>query len=235
MTDRSNPTAKTPEQRLLESWDANAEAWTSAVRSHAIPSRTAATDQAIVDAVTALAPARLLDIGCGEGWLARRLGEILDCATVGIDASAPLIAAASAADPAGTYRRVAYADAIADPATLGGPYDAVVCNFALLGEALSPLLRALASALAPHGALLIQTLHPFTACGDRPYHDGWREETFAAFGSGAWHPMPWYFRTLSSWLTEIGAAGLTLAACHEPVDPATGRPLSLLLHLTHAA
>jgi 2-polyprenyl-3-methyl-5-hydroxy-6-metoxy-1,4-benzoquinol methylase len=224
-----------PDQRLLAAWDANAAAWTTAVRTHAIPSRAAATDQAILDAITALRPARLLDVGCGEGWLARRLRPALAAEITGIDASAALIAAAAAADPDGTYRSLSYADAIADPGTLGGPYDAVVCNFALLGAPLTPLLRALAGTLAPGGTLLIQTLHPWTACGEQPYRDGWREETFAGFGAGHWQPMPWYFRTLASWLAEAHAAGLTLAALREPADPATGRPLSLLLQLARSA
>ena len=223
-----------PEEQLRRSWDANAAAWTAAVRGGAIPSRTAGTDGAIVDAIAALRPERVLDVGCGEGWLARRLRTELGCEVVGIDGSAPLIAAAGAADPDGSYRVLSYERAIAEPAALGGPHAVAVCNFALLGEALAPLLGALGSALAPGGALLIQTLHPWTACSDQPYRDGWREETFRDFGAG-WQPMPWYFRTLASWLAAAGTAGLALTGCREPADPVSGRPLSLLLQLARAA
>ena len=220
-----------PEAQLLRSWDANAAAWTAAVRERAIPSRIAGTDQAIVDAVRELRSARVLDVGCGEGWLARRLRTETGCEVTGIDGSAPLIAAARTADPDGSYWVLSYEAAIAQPAELGGPYDLAVCNFALLGEPLAPLLGTLAGALARGGAILIQTLHPWAACGDQPYRDGWREETFAGFGGGRWHPMPWYFRTLESWLAESRTAGLVLAACREPRDPASGQPLSLLLQL----
>ena len=220
------------ERQLLQAWNANAAAWTAAVRERAIPSRIAGTDQAIVDAVRAVRPARVLDVGCGEGWLARRLHAETGCAVIGIDGSAPLIAAARAADPDGSYRLLSYEAAIAQPAALGCPYDVAVCNFALLSETLAPLLGVLASGLAPFGVLLIQTLHPWAACGEEPYRDGWREETFAGFGSGRWQPMPWYFRTLESWHGEIRAAGLALTACREPRDPGTLRPLSLLLQLT---
>jgi len=219
------------ERRLLEAWNANAAAWTAAVRERAIASRAAGTDEAIVDAVRGLHPARVLDLGCGEGWLARRLRSETGCQITGIDGSAPLIAAARAADPHGSYRVLSYREAIAQPAALGGPYDLAVCNFALFDEALTPLLVALASALAPGGAVLIQTLHPWATCGDQPYRDGWREETFASFGGGCWRPMPWYFRTLETWLAESRAAGLALVACREPRDPASGQPLSLLLQL----
>jgi hypothetical protein len=45
-----------------------------------------------------------------------------------------------------------------------------------------PLLAAARARLARGGALVIQTVHPWTARGDAPYADGWRTETFAGFG-----------------------------------------------------
>ncbi|HSK40392.1 MAG TPA: hypothetical protein VK943_11555, partial [Arenibaculum sp.] len=59
---------------LADSWTANAGLWTQAVRSGAIASRRLATDDAVVRAVAARRPRRVLDLGCGEGWLARALG-----------------------------------------------------------------------------------------------------------------------------------------------------------------
>jgi hypothetical protein len=41
--------------------------------------------------------------------------------------------------------------------------------------------------------------------------------------------MPWFFRTLADWHTMLDAAGLRLVRLHEPLHPATRRPLSLLL------
>ncbi|BCD84075.1 hypothetical protein PSm6_04820 [Pseudomonas solani] len=41
--------------------------------------------------------------------------------------------------------------------------------------------------------------------------------------------MPWYFRTLESWLALLGRSGLVLEALHEPRHPDSGVPLSLLL------
>ncbi|MNN76874.1 hypothetical protein D3C81_1932900 [compost metagenome] len=83
------------------------------------------------------------------------------------------------------------------------------------------------SLLAPGGALVIQTLHPWAAAaGD--YQDGWRQETFAGF-KGQWQPMPWYFRTLSSWLNALDMAGFVLAGLQEPQHPQSPVPQSLLL------
>jgi hypothetical protein len=81
--------------------------------------------------------------------------------------------------------------------------------------------------LAPGGALVIQTLHPW-AVAQNSYQDGWREETFAGL-AGQWRPMPWYFRTLSSWLNALDMAGLRLVSLQEPQHPQSPVPQSLLL------
>ena len=65
--------------------------------------------------------------------------------------------------------------------------------------------------------------------GDGPYADGWRVERFDAFDEPFPSPMPWFARTLASWVAELTSAGLALVAVEEPVHPETGRPLSLLL------
>ncbi|HEV2150324.1 MAG TPA: class I SAM-dependent methyltransferase [Longimicrobiaceae bacterium] len=221
------------EGALRQSWDRNAAAWTEAVRGGHIPSRRAGTDAAIVEAVARAGGRRVLDVGCGEGWLARALAEH-GFAVTGIDGSAELVERARAAG-GGDFRTLRYDEVEADPARLGGPYDTVVCNFALLGETVAPLLRALATALAPDGRLLIQTVHPFTACGDAPYRDGWRTEDFAGFACPFPAAMPWYFRTVGSWVAAARAAGLQVVELDEPTDPDSGRPLSLLLALGPAS
>jgi 2-polyprenyl-3-methyl-5-hydroxy-6-metoxy-1,4-benzoquinol methylase len=213
---------------LKRTWNRNAGQWTRSVREKRIPSRVAGTDQAIIDAVRALSPGRVVDVGCGEGWLVRRLTENPGCETVGIDGSAQLIADARAIHEDGDYRVLSYEDIVAQPDALAGPYDAAVCNFALLGDDLAPILGALKQSLSPDGALLIQTVHPRSACGDEPYVDGWREETFAAFGADDWAPMPWYFRTIESWRNVIAAAGLHVTACREPLDADSQQPLSVI-------
>ena len=63
------------EYRLHLSWNANARAWTKAVREQLISSRRVVTDAAIVEVLVALQPRRVLDVGCGEGWLVRALNE----------------------------------------------------------------------------------------------------------------------------------------------------------------
>jgi SAM-dependent methyltransferase len=229
------PASPSPlDARLRASWDANAAAWTVAVREQRIPSRRAGTDAAIVAACVGLAADRVLDVGCGEGWLARAIAHP-SRDVVGIDGSAALIEQARAVPMPGVrFAAVSYEQLIAgvaiDEPTLAGMWNLIVCNFALLGDPLSPLLGALARRLVPDGRLLIQTVHPWSAMGDGPYECGWREEQFQGFGVAFPAAMPWYFRTIGSWHRELDDAGLEIRQLEEPLHPETRRPLSLLLH-----
>lgn len=216
-----------PEADLERSWIANAEGWTQAVRGGQIESRRVATDSAIVDAVLGRSPRRVLDLGCGEGWLVRALAE-RGIPAVGVDASLPLIEAARAGG-AGTFYQASYAELSADPQVLGTDFDAAIFNFALLDEGTLPVLRAVRRLVAPSGSIFIQTVHPWTARGGEPYCDAWRVETFADFGRGFSEPMPWYFRTLESWVGLLLQSGIGICEIREPSHPEHGNPLSLLI------
>src|SRR6056297_2000445 len=196
-----------PNVRQRRSWERNADAWTEAIRGGAVASREAGTNAAVLDAVRACAPRTVLDVGCGEGWLAHALARE-GASVVGIDASERLIRAASE-----------------------GPGRFVLADYcSLLDEDLAPLLRALRHRLSPErGRLVVQTLHPWVANGDGPYRDGWRVERFDAFGGSFPADMPWYFRTLGSWWRTLTAAGLDVLRLEEPGLAQGGAPLSLLI------
>jgi 2-polyprenyl-3-methyl-5-hydroxy-6-metoxy-1,4-benzoquinol methylase len=219
-------TAPDLEDRLRKSWEANAEAWTSAVRESRIPSRNAGTNQAILSVVASLSKGRLLDVGCGEGWLARAAME-QGWNVIGIDASAALIERAKQISDA-RYFVIDYAQLTTDP-NLAGNFECIVCNFSILGEEVRSLLTALRDLLRPGGALVIQTVHPWAACGEQPYRNGWREETFQGWSGGFTEPMPWFFRTLQSWFSELAGANLEVLRLEEPADPVSGRPLSIVM------
>jgi 2-polyprenyl-3-methyl-5-hydroxy-6-metoxy-1,4-benzoquinol methylase len=183
------------------------------------------TDQAILLAILGRQPERVLDLGCGEGWLLRALADRGIDAT-GVDGDAALVVAAQAAGSAQVYQ-ASYEQLAESASAIGAGYDLICANFALLQQDIIPLLSAMKALLVPGGAMLIQTLHPWSvANGD--YQDGWREESFAGF-AGDWRPMPWYFRTLASWLNALDMAGFRLVSLQEPQHPQSAVPQSLLL------
>lgn len=217
---------------VLRSWAINAAPWARAIGAGTVRSRVLVTNAAIVEAVMRHHPRRVLDVGCGEGWLCRALQE-RGVTTVGVDAIPALVDEARRADPAGDYRVLTYeaigAGALADGI---GPLDVAVCNFSLIGEA---PVEAVLAALAPHlaatgGHLVIQTLHPFTVLGRTPYVDGWRDGSWDGFSAEFTDPAPWFARTMSGWVTLLGRCGFTLSAIEEPLHPETGHPASLVLH-----
>ena len=219
------PTDCDAEAQIRASWQRNAAPWTAAVRGRHIESRRRVTDQAIVDAVTRYAPRRVLDAGCGEGWLTRRL-TALGMDVLGVDAEPALVAAAEA-QGGGAFQVRSY-EALA-AGSVGPPFDAVVCNFALLGrESGEALCQAAPALLRPGGVLIVQTLHPHAVCGDQPYADGWRGGSWEGCGEGFVDPAPWYFRTLESWVRLFVSAGLALHALDEPVHPDSGRVASVI-------
>ena len=216
----------TPDDRIEASWRHNAAAWTEAVRERRIESRRAGTDDAIVQAVLDTGARRVLDAGSGEGWLTRTL-VACGIEAIGFDGSAELVERAR--DAGGTFLQLGYADFVAAPQSAGEAFDAVVFNFSLFTADIVPSLRAAAAILQPGGAVIIQTVHPFNDAQGGAYSDGWREEDFASMPGDFRAPMPWYFRTMSSWLNAVVHAGLEVAEVREPFNPATGKPLSLLI------
>lgn len=173
---------------------------------------------------------RALDVGCGEGWLSRELVK-LGVHVTGVDASAALIDVARAMGGGVDYGCVSYELLESNASVVAGPFDLVVCNFALLDDRVAPLLAALAKRLPASGVILVQTVHPWAAVGEGPYEDGWRTESWGAFGTAFPMPMPWYFRTTSSWLAAAREARLVVDRLEEPIHPDTRKPLSLLLEL----
>lgn len=214
------------DERIPAEWIPNAAAWTAVVREGRIGTRVRVTDQAVIDAVLARGPRSVLDLGCGEGWLARALAA-RGVAVIGVDGVPALVEAAQQAG-GGDFRVLSY-EAIGDGA-LDVQVDVVVANFALLGErVVERLVAQVPRLLAAGGAFVVQTVHPWVASGDGPYEDGWREGSWAGFGPEFGAAPPWYFRTTGSWAALLVGAGLRVVEIEEPVDPDTGRPASLLL------
>jgi SAM-dependent methyltransferase len=130
---------------------------------------------------------RILDVCCGNGNYARRLGR-LGCRVLAVDASANFLAEArrrtTAADGAVEYRLCDATDESAllalggdGPSGDGSPeggssavaFDAAVCSMAVMDlPTIDPLLRAVRQLLVPGGPFVFSVSHPcFNSNGSR--------------------------------------------------------------------
>ena len=197
------------EVKIIESWGNNAGAWTAAVQGRQIGSRLLVTDQVIVDAVTRRLPRTVLDIGCGEGWLARALAS-RGVQVLGVDAIPSLIDCAKRSGGGGEFEVLSFEGIVAG--RLKRSADVAVCNFSLFEKtSVERLFLAIPSILSTRGSFIVQTLHPMGACGDLPYRDVWREGSWAGVNGNFTDPAPWYFRTLANWITLFRNSGLQLS------------------------
>ena len=219
------------DKKILDSWKKNASSWIKAIQDNEIESRRLVTDQAIIETISSLPVKKALDIGCGEGWLVRRLSTLGISAT-GIDAIETLVSKAKDLG-GGSFKTLEYTDI--SVSTINETYDIAICNFSLLGEeSVDHIFKSILSLINVGGHFVIQTPHPITSCGDQPYVDGWREGSWIGFSDDFSDPAPWYFRTKESWIELFNTHGLIINEVKEPIHPKTGKPTSLILVGSHA-
>ncbi|WP_411031558.1 class I SAM-dependent methyltransferase [Spongiimicrobium sp. 3-5] len=211
---------------IIESWEKNAEEWVRVIEENQIQSRKF-TNAAIVETVSKSNANKILDIGCGEGWLTRSITEMGKTA-VGIDAIAPLIESARKKGQESFYQ-LTYEEIINGQEIPEGPYDCAVFNFCLyLKDGLIDLLVQTKKTLNENGTIIIQTLHPFFL-----FHQG------LAYGSqwvtDSWKGLPgnfieghaWYARTFADWVDAFEKCDVKIIAAREVIN-GQGKPISLI-------
>ena len=213
------------DKKIVDSWLDNAKPWVAAIRENEIESRVQITNKAIVDVILQKSPKTVLDIGCGEGWLARELNKT-GINVLGIDAIPELVAAATK-EGGGVFKVTSY-DALIEGA-INEKFDIIVCNFSLLGkESVNAIFKYISCMLNDGGFFIVQTIHPVTACGDFEYSDGWRKGSWAGFNNSFINPPPWYFRTLETWKNLFLQNGFVLNEIIEPLNVATNKAASVI-------
>lgn len=213
------------DESIVSSWLDNATPWVTAVRQNEIESRVLITNKAITAAILEKSPETVLDIGCGEGWLARELNKT-GIHVLGIDAIPELVAAATA-EGGGIFKVMSYEDLT--KGAIKEEFDIVVCNFSLLGDvSVNNIFQYIPNLLNKQGYFIIQTVHPATVSGDGNYQDGWRKGSWAGFSNKFSNPAPWYFRTLETWKTLFRYSNLNLIDLIEPVNPQTKKAASVI-------
>ncbi|MEV5752389.1 methyltransferase domain-containing protein [Actinoallomurus sp. NPDC052308] len=143
-----------------ERWEANTDYWVKVIRERRDRYRTELTDRAVLDAVGRCAGLRVLDAGCGEGYLARTLAS-RGAQVIGVDACQGLVDAADDLPVEGAGS-ASFTRASVDELPLEDEsFDLVVCNhlFSHLHDP-SRAIREFGRVLRSGGRLVILTLHP---------------------------------------------------------------------------
>ncbi|MBE1530591.1 class I SAM-dependent methyltransferase [Actinomadura algeriensis] len=142
-------------------WEDNAEYWVRVIRERRDRYRTELTDAAVLDAIGDTAGLRVLDAGCGEGYIARTLAA-QGADVLGVDVSQGLIDAAAAGPPPGGDGTLSFVRAGVDDVPAGdAEFDLVVCNH-LFSHLQDPTaaIGEFARVLRSGGRLVVLTLHP---------------------------------------------------------------------------
>ncbi len=201
------------DEKIINSWMKNVDPWINALAQNEIESRANATNNAILTEITKRSPAKVLDIGCGEGWLVDSLSK-LSIDTFGIDAVPAFIKYAKN-NKKGRYKILKYEDI--NNKNLHEKFDIIVCNFSLLGKSsVEHVFKNIPNLLNKEGSFIIQTIHPFTS-SKSGYNDGWRKGNWNGFNINFSDPAPWYFRTLMSWCNLFEQNQLYITSILEPM------------------
>ena len=206
------------EKKIVESWLINSKPWINAIQNNEIESRTLITNKAIVDTILEKKPKKLLDIGCGEGWLVRELNNS-GINAQGIDIVPELVDEANRKG-GGKFKVLSYQELA--KGAIKEKFDIVVCNFSLLGkDSVNYIFQSVLDLLNENGFFIVQTIHPISGCGDEEYKDGWRKGSWKGFSEEFSNPAPWYFRTLETWKLLFKDNKMSLSEIREPLNQVT--------------
>ena len=180
---------------------------------------------------------RTLDLGCGEGRVARDLKQ-LGHAVAGLDVSPTMVRLAREADPKGEY---VVADAAAIPYA-DGAFDLVVAFNTLMDiDDMPGAVREAARVLDPRGRFCICVTHPMRDAGRfaspgpdapfvirEPYFGKRRFEMRVARGGLELHFRSWTY-PLQDYVGAFEDAGFVIEALREPPDPERPIPNFLMI------
>jgi SAM-dependent methyltransferase len=218
MTDTATPTT---------CYSPNAQFWIRIIRERLDRYRTELTDAAVLDAIGDVDGHTVLDLGCGEGYMARNLAD-RGADVVGVDINPELVAAAHAHEQ-DEPRGIDYVRGSAYDIPIGWRFDLVVMNHLAndlddLGQALSEVARV----LYPGGRVVMLALHPchyYARSGLAEDDPQWvelyyqlrvREQAFNVAGIESPAPVTAYYRPLEDYFAALAGNGLVVTGFSEP-------------------
>ena len=205
--------------------------WTAMIRDEINPFRKYVTDPALFNRLDNWpGPMSILEMGCGEGYIVRRLAQRGHQVT-GFDLSLPLLQAAAAAERHGSD--FVNGDVLQMPFH-DGAFEAAVSNFLII-ELPDPAVAIAETArvLKPGGRFLFEIVHPFCFTDNAGQTSGQRvtdyftsqyfEEKFVVDGRISPLKSIRYHHPLSLYTQALTQHGFHITALEEP-QPALDTP-----------
>lgn len=229
-------------------WDTNAEAWDERIGSG--NGFQTVLIEPTVDRMLDIQPGeRVLDIACGNGIYSRKLAA-KGAYVVASDFSPKLIEYARSRTTENADRISYHVADATDEAQLlalageaGQPFDAAVCNMALMDmPAIEPLFRAVAKLLRPGGRFVFSIMHPIfngldiSLVAELPGYDSqpvysvkvgkylsWQVSKGLAIKTQPLQQFYWH-RPMHELLNAAFESGLVMDRLEEPPSPPDARP-----------
>jgi SAM-dependent methyltransferase len=218
-------------------WNAIAKRWAALQGEHGDANQRLIINPALFALAGEVRELRVLDAACGSGHVAREFAR-RGAQVTGLDLSARMIQiAADSPGPRGIEYRVgdiSRIDGIAD-----GSFDMVVCSMALMNVAnLEGAIGEFARVLRPGGRLVFSIPHPcyprkpgshgVCHADSEDRLDYYRITDYLSESDhpvslpdehDAFHPVPTFHRTLSTYVALLVRSGLVVDGLAEPMPP----------------
>jgi len=198
-------------------WDRVADVYTHDRRTGSIHHRFI-SDPALFELVGKISGKKILDAGCGEGFISRELTR-RGAKVVGVDLSKKLLKLAQNEEIKNSLGIDYYHTSLKDLSHfLSGEFDMVIANLVLHDlETLEEALGEFKRVLKRNGELVISLLHP-SIRRENYFQKGWYEFEWG----GKYKTLASYHRTISDYVMALTKEGFLLEEMLEPRPIASG-------------
>jgi SAM-dependent methyltransferase len=199
-------------------WDPKAEEWAAKIGDEGDENRRYQSDPVLWRLAGDVRGLRVLDLGCGTGYLTLKLAARGGKA-IGVDVSPKMIQVAKRRAAAKGVRLDLRVDDAAALATVpAGSIDLVLSNYVLMDATdLDGCVRSAARVLVPRGRAIFIFSHPCFPLEPRPsyFEEHSYQESWGPFST----PFVVHHRPLSRYVGAFLAAGFGIETIEEPVVP----------------